>query len=305
MKRAISISIGSSKRDKIVEIDLLGEHVNLERRGTDGDMEEAARLYQELDGKVDAFGVGGADLGVTVGERRYPLYSAMKMVRNVKYTPIVDGTGLKLTLERQAPDILEKQIGDYIKDKKVFIVSAVDRWGLTHAFAQAGYYLIIGDMMSALGVPIAFHSESTVKILAAILLPLVARLPFEWIYPIGEKQEKRTPKWGKYFQQASVIAGDCHYIKRYMPEDLKGKVIVTNTTTLEDQALFRKTGVKYLMTTTPVLDGRSFGTNMMEAAIIAALGRKEQVDYTHPGTYFQEMEQVIHQLNMVPSIQEL
>lgn len=305
MKRAISISIGSSKRDKMVEIDLLGEHVNLERRGTDGDMEEAARLYQELDGKVDAFGVGGADLGLTVGNRRYPLYSAMKMVRNVKYTPIVDGTGLKMTLERQAPAVLEKQIGDYIKDKKVFIVSAVDRWGLTHAFAQAGYYLIIGDMMSALGVPIAFHSESMVKIIAAILLPIVARLPFEWIYPIGEKQEKRTPKWGKYFQQASVIAGDCHYIKRYMPNVLEGKVIVTNTTTPEDQALFRKAGVKYLMTTTPVLDGRSFGTNMMEAAIIAALGRKEQVDYAHPGTYFQQMEQVIHQLNMVPFIQEL
>jgi hypothetical protein len=214
MKRAISISIGSSKRDKMVEIDLLGEHVNLERRGTDGDMEEAARLYQELDGKVDAFGVGGADLGVTVGNRRYPLYSAMKMVRNVKYTPIVDGTGLKMTLERQSTAVLEKQIGGYIIEKKVFIVSAVDRWGLTHAFAQAGYYLIIGDMMSALGVPIAFHSESTVKIIAAILLPLVARLPFEWIYPIGEKQEKRTPKWGKYFEEASVIAGDCHYIKR-------------------------------------------------------------------------------------------
>jgi hypothetical protein len=305
MKTAISISIGSSKRDKIVEIDLLGEHVSLERRGTDGDMEEAARLYQELDGKVDAFGVGGADLGVTVGDRRYPLYSALKLVRYVKQTPLVDGTGLKMTLERQSAPILEKQIGSYIKDKKVFIVSAVDRWGLTHAFAQAGYYLIIGDMMSALGIPIAFHSESTVKTMAALLLPIVARLPFEWIYPIGEKQEKRTPKWGKYFQQASVIAGDCHYIKRYMPETLEGKVIVTNTTTLEDQALFRKAGVKYLMTTTPVLEGRSFGTNMMEAAIIAALGRKEQVDYAHPGSYFQQMEEVIHQLNMVPSIQEL
>ena len=254
---------------------------------------------------MDAFGVGGADLGVTVGERRYPLYSVMKMVRNVKHTPIVDGTGLKMTLERQSTAVLEKQIGDYIKDKKVFILSAVDRWGLTHAFAEAGYYLIIGDMMSALGVPIAFHSESMVKVLAAILLPLVARLPFEWIYPTGEKQEKRTPKWGKYFQQASVIAGDCHYIKRFMPDALDGKVVVTNTTTPEDQALFRKAGVKYLMTTTPVLDGRSFGTNMMEAAIIAALGRKEQVDYAHPGDYFQLMEQVIHQLNMVPSIQEL
>lgn len=305
MKTAISISIGSSKRDKIVEIDLLGEHVSLERRGTDGDMDEAARLYEELDGKVDAFGVGGADLGVTVGDHRYPLYSAMKMVRNVKYTPMVDGTGLKMTLERQTAAILEKQVGGYIKNKKVFIVNAVDRWGLTHAFAQAGYALIIGDLMSGLGIPIALHSESTVKIMAALLLPLVARLPFDWIYPTGEKQEKRTPKWGKYFEQASVIAGDCHYIKRFMPESLEGKVIVTNTTTPEDQALFREIGVKYLMTTTPVLEGRSFGTNMMEAAVIAALGRKEQVDYAHPGNYYQLMEEVIQKLKMVPSIQEL
>ena len=64
MKRAVSISIGSSKRDKKVEVDLLGEKVSIERIGTDGDMEAAALKYKELDGKVDAFGVGGADLVV-------------------------------------------------------------------------------------------------------------------------------------------------------------------------------------------------------------------------------------------------
>ncbi len=64
MKRAVSISIGSSKRDKAVEITLLGERVRIERIGTDGDMKKAAALYTEMDGKVDAFGVGGADLGL-------------------------------------------------------------------------------------------------------------------------------------------------------------------------------------------------------------------------------------------------
>ena len=64
MKRAVSISIGSSKRDKKVEVDLLGEKVSIERIGTDGDMEAAALKFKELDGKVDAFGVGGADLVV-------------------------------------------------------------------------------------------------------------------------------------------------------------------------------------------------------------------------------------------------
>ena len=56
MKRAVSISIGSSKRDKAVEVNLLGETVQIERIGTDGDMQKAAEKYRELDGVVDAFG---------------------------------------------------------------------------------------------------------------------------------------------------------------------------------------------------------------------------------------------------------
>lgn len=96
MKRAVSISIGSSKRDKKVEIRLFGEKVSLERIGTDGDMEAAAQLYRELDGKVDAFGVGGADLGLLIDDHWYPLYSVASLVRFVKTTPVVDGHGLNL-----------------------------------------------------------------------------------------------------------------------------------------------------------------------------------------------------------------
>ena len=107
MKRAVSISIGSSKRDKAVEVNLLGETVSIERIGTDGDMEAAARKYQELDGKVDAFGVGGADLGLMVDNKWYPLYSVRPMIRFVKETPIVDGVGLKYTLESRSAALLD------------------------------------------------------------------------------------------------------------------------------------------------------------------------------------------------------
>jgi hypothetical protein len=84
MKHAVSISIGSSKRNKAVEVELLGEKVHIERIGTDGSMEKAAQLYRELDGKVDAFGVGGADLGLMVDTKWYPLYSVQPMVRFIK-----------------------------------------------------------------------------------------------------------------------------------------------------------------------------------------------------------------------------
>ena len=301
MKRAVSISIGSSKRNKAVEVNLLGEAISIERIGMDGDMEAAAHKFQELDGQVDAFGVGGADLGLMVDDKWYPLHSVQPMVRLIKKTPVVDGTGLKNTLENKSAQVLDSKLKDYIDKhggRKAFVVSGADRWGLTTSFLDAGYACDFGDLMFALEVPIALHTAKQLKTLAGILMPVVGRVPFEWVYPTGEKQEKRTPKWQKYYQQATVIAGDCHYIKRCMPDDMQGKIVLTNTTTAEDVELFRKLGVKYLITTTPVIDGRSFGTNMMEAALVAVSGKGRPL--TRP-----EYNEWLGKLGFEPQLQEL
>lgn len=301
MKRAVSISIGSSKRDKAVIATLLGEQVSIERIGMDGDMEAAARKFEELDGKVDAFGVGGADLGLMVDRKWYPLHSVAPMVRLIKKTPYVDGTGLKNTLENKSAQFLDSKLKDYVEKnggRKAFVVSGADRWGLTTSFLDAGYECAFGDIMFALEIPFALHTARQLKILAGILMPVVGRVPFEWVYPTGEKQEKRTPKWEKYYREATVIAGDCHYIKRCMPDDMQGKIVLTNTTTVEDVALFRKLGVKYLITTTPVLEGRSFGANMMEAALIAVSGKGRVL--TH-----EEYSEMIDRLGFEPQLQEL
>jgi hypothetical protein len=300
VKRAVSISIGSSKRDKAVEVELLGEKVRIERVGTDGDMEKAARLYQELDGKVDAFGVGGADLGLMVDDHWYPLYSVQKMIRFVKQTPVVDGTGLKNTLENRLAPFIDAKIGDYVNrlGKKVFVTLGVDRWGMSKSFLDCGYSCKFGDLMFGLGIPISIQSERSLKTLAALLMPLAGRLPFAWVYPTGEKQEKRIPKWEQYYAWGTVIAGDCHYIKRHMPDRLEGKVIATNTTTPMDVEAFRQAGVRYLVTSTPVLEGRSFGTNMMEAALIAISGKKRQLTRA-------ELNELLDRLGFEPQLQEL
>jgi hypothetical protein len=300
MKRAVSISIGSSKRDKIVELELLGEKLSIERRGTDGDMEKAAQLYKELDGKVDAFGVGGADLGVMTDKHWYPFYSVNKMVRFIEKTPVVDGEGIKNTLEYRLEPFIRSKIGDMVNamGKKVFIPTGVDRWGMTRTFSEAGYECIFGDLMFGLGIGIPIRSTRALKRLAALMMPIVGRLPFEWIYPTGEKQEKRIPKWEKYYQWATLISGDCHYIKRHIPEGMDGKIIVTNTTTPADTELFKSLGVKYLVTSTPVLDGRSFGTNMIEAALVAISGKGRKLTYD-------EYNQLLDQLGFEPQLQEL
>jgi hypothetical protein len=283
-----------------VEITLLGERISLERIGTDGDMEAAALKYKELDGKVDAFGVGGGDLGILVDGKWYEFHSVKPMVRFIKKTPVVDGSGLRNTLENKAAPFIKTQLGDYIKERgyKALIMTGSDRWGLTRSFLDSGFECVFGDFMFSLDIPIALHSAEQVKTLAALLLPIATRLPFHWIYPLGEKQEERKPKYPKYFHWATVVAGDCHYIKRYMPDDMQGKIVVTNTTTPEDVELFRKTGVKYLVTTTPVLDGRSFGTNMMEAAMVAISGKARPLS-------LDEYSELLLKLDFQPQLQEL
>lgn len=298
MKRAISISLGSSQRDKKVEIELLGETVSLERRGTDGDIDKATALFTELDGQYDAFGVGGIDLWVQMGEKRYNIRAAQQLVKGVQKTPYVDGSGLKNTLERQVVPVMMAELGPEYGSGKAFVVLGVDRYGMSLSFAEQGYDCVFGDLMFALGVPIPIHGLKWLNRVAKLMVPIGTQLPISMIYPTGEKQEEIVPKFGKWYAWGDVIAGDCHYIKRHMPNDLSGKTIVTNTTTEKDMELFRRRGVNVVVTSTPVLNGRSFGTNMMEAALTAVAGKGRAL--THA-----ELSEMLEALEMKPTIHKL
>ena len=298
MKRAISISLGSRTRDKKVSITLLGEEITIERIGTDGDVEKAIQLYNEMDGNVDAFGVGGIDLGLTVAGRYYPLYDAQQLVAGVRQTPVVDGGGLKMTLERGIAQFIEQEIGDEVQPKRVLITAGVDRYGSAVSFDEAGYDLIFGDLGFALGIPIPIRSLRGLHVVARVVAPLAGRLPLEFLYPTGEKQVQIVPKFTKWYDWATVVSGDCLYIKHHMPDRLDGKVIATNTTTPVDVEAFRQRGVRYLVTSTPRLEGRSFGTNMMEAALVAIAGKGRPLTTD-------ELDEMLKRLGLKPTLQRL
>jgi len=275
IKEVVSISIGSSKRDHCVEVELFGETFRIRREGTDGDMDRAAARLSELDGHVDAFGLGGIDLFLHAAGRDYYFRDAKRFRQAVTKTPIVDGSGLKGAVEADVVRFMSEELGLQLNGKKVLITSAVDRWGMAMGFADAGCQMTYADLLYVLGIPVMLHKRSTLVRFVHALAPIAVQLPFKWLYETeadDTTEVKQDSPHSDLYREADIIAGDYKYVRRYMPEDMSGKWVVTNTTTAADVDFLRSRGVQLLVTSTPRLEGRSFGTNVIEATMVALDG---------------------------------
>ena len=296
MLTVVSVSLGSSRRDSRAETTLLGERVRLQRIGVDGDRARMRRLFLQLDGTVDAFGFGGADLGFVVNGRAYPLHSVAGLAAGLR-TPVVDGGALRAVIERRCAARLDAALPG-LAPRRVLIATSAARYDLARGFADAGYELLLGDLGFTLGLPVALHSLRALHALARVLMPAMTRLPFAWLYPTGERQEEIAERFGAWYAWATVWADDFHYLKRHLPDRLDGKVIVTNTTTAADVDLLRARGLRTLVTATPRIEGRSFGTNVIEAALTAIAGQRRPLT---PG----EIEAMLKPDDLLPCITPL
>lgn len=289
MKRAVSVSLGSSERDKRVVLDFKGQEIIIERIGTDGDLDAARRLYNTLDGEVDAFGVGGVDLYLRLDEREYPLRAALKLVSGVRRTPLVDGRGLKHTLERRVFELAVPFLRDVPRFHQAFVPVAIDRLGLAQAVAEVSDQIVLGDLMVALGIPIPIKGIPTFKRVARVMLPFVSYFPMSMLF-YGSGGAEQEPKYQKFFAGSDLLAGDFLFMRKYMPQDLSGKTVITNTTTEANIALLRDRGVRMVITTTPRYGGRSFGTNMLEAALTAFAGKGRPLTDGELNTLIDELD---------------
>lgn len=271
-KHIISISLGASARDAEAKLTLGDTEILVERRGTDGDFAKAAQLMEKWDGRADAIGLGGTDLYVYAGGKRYTFRESAKLIANVKKTPVLDGSGLKNSLERK---LIEKLAADGtipIAGSRVLMMCGVDRFGMAEALLAAGAKVTFGDIIYGLNINKPIYSLKALGFWASLLAPVITKLPVSLFYPMGHEQEKRQERHSEYFLKNDIIAGDFHFIKKFMPDRLDGKIIITNTVTAADRKMLRQAGVKVLVTTTPCLEGRSFGTNVMEAMLVALKG---------------------------------
>lgn len=300
MKHIVSVSLGSSTRNKKSECNLLGEDYIIERIGVDGDFNKYKEKLLEIDGKVDAIGLGGIDLYLCTSNKKYIIKDAKKLYDCVKNTPVVDGSGIKHTIERMTIEYLQNNNIVDFENMNALLVCGLDRFGMAQTLDKYCKNVIFGDAMFALGVPYKIKSYKELCILGSILLPIYCNVPFKMLYPTGDKQKEHYEKYNEIFKQNQIICGDYLFINKYLPSVesgvFKDKIIITNTLTAEDVENLKEREVALVISTTPNFSGRNFGTNVLEGIFTSILGKKLSE------TSLDEIKEILNKLNWKPSI---
>ena len=100
---------------------------------------------------MDAIGLGGIDIYLSVGGKQFVIGDGKRLAEAATRTPVVDGSGLKNTLERRVVQQLAAR-GLVTPDTQVLMVSALDRFGMAEAFVELGCPCVFGDLIFNIGL---------------------------------------------------------------------------------------------------------------------------------------------------------
>lgn len=271
-KKVISISLGSSSRDMSVTSSFNAHTFELSRVGMDGSLEKLTASIEKYAPEVDIITIGGIDFCLSFTKKSYMFRDVSKLMKRYPNIRMVDGENFRQWAE---PAFFKKAHGVCHLDKasNVLLPLAANRVPLIRSMMEEGYNrFIFGDFIYDIGFPpIPIRKLKTYEAVGCLVSPLITKLPFQWIYPVGDKQEHHKIKRPDLFENAEIIAGDFHNIHIYLPPRLDGKTIVTNTVTAADVTLMKARGLKYLVTFSPSFEGRTFGANVMDGVITCYL----------------------------------
>jgi predicted amino acid dehydrogenase len=279
-KEIVSISLGPPSRDYEIVTRMFGEEIHVRRLGVDGDVRRARDLVSQFDGQVDAIGLGSMNVTFTVGRRTFVHDQIQQVAAAATATPVVDGAHLRGTLERWAISHVAKQQHGIFSQKRAFIVSGLDSYALGQVLGAFTHEIRFGDPIFHLNLPFALGSFKQLERYAELVLPALCRAPYGRFFPVGAEQTLRTPRGAGYFKRAQIIAGDFGYIRRFAPDNLGGKVVITGGLSSDDVDDLRERGVESLVTFTPPLDDvyPFVDVNVLEAIFTAFIDRPlEQV----------------------------
>ncbi len=275
MKRVVGISLGAGSQDFAFRARFLGKQLDVRRIGTNHSAARAEKLLREWENKADAIGVGVVRESYTVGSQRFVDREGARLTAAVTRVPVTTGARLGDILQEWALRHVQAKLGDYFNNARVLFFSGLANYKLAQSFAEYTPNLEFADALLQLGVPKMLGSIDALELYASGAHIVTDRVP-DLVTDNAAVREWQRFVLRRAMREATVVVAPVHELDAFGIEELAGKTILTSTVSEARIAQFRRKGVNLVIDGAPSLFGHVLGPSVLDAMIIAALGKEPE-----------------------------
>ena len=272
MKKVTTVSLGSSQQDFTLHTNFLGHPFEVQRMGADNDMGKAWELMRRQQATADAIGLGEVGDHYHVGQDTRVNKETQRLLNVVTRIPATTGATLRRLLQVRAVRHVQNTLGHYFNNNLVLFLSGMRNYDMAVAMSDYTPNLKFADALAQTGTPKMLTSLMQLELYAKGSDWALSGRPGELLEAAlsGFKNARIAAEVGK----AHVIVGTFHELKQVgTAKNLAGKTVITSAVDDTRLAFFKQCKVNLVVDVSPQLFDRVVGTNVIEAMILAALGK--------------------------------
>jgi predicted amino acid dehydrogenase len=280
MKTIVSISLGACAGDYDFTTRFRGHTFRIRRFGTDHDERRALDLLARWQGECDVIGLGMVRDHQFVGTRRLDDPTTTALEAAVSEVPVTTGARLRAFLDEWAIRHVDEHQRHPFTNARVLFLSGLTSYRSAQVLSEYTRNLRFADPV-ALGLPAPLRSIAQLEAYAA-LEAARRRLPdVGWAVPAAARQAWSGLVLRRLLRDATVAVARYEDLAPFGAAELSGKTVLTSAVGDEEVADLGRRGVDMVIDRTPRLLERVVGVNVLEAMIIAALGRQHRDEVLH------------------------
>jgi predicted amino acid dehydrogenase len=275
MKKVVTVTLGSSKRDFEFKTEFLGQSFSVRRLGADQDTGKAWELMRRQQATADAIGLGEISDHYQVGLRTVVNKETKRLTNVVTRVPVTTGATLRRLLQVRAIRYVQKELGHYFNNNLVLFLSGMRNYDMAVAMADYTKNLSFADALFQTGAPKMLGSLEQLELYAKGSNFMLSGKTGQILE--GALSGLKNKLVADVVAKSHVIVGTFAEIKAVgNATNLEGKTIITSAVTDERMVYFAKCKVNLVIDVSPKLFPEVVGINTIEAMILAALEKPQE-----------------------------
>ena len=295
MKKIITVTLGSSKKDFEFKTRFLGQEFSVQRLGADKDSSKAWELMRRQQANADAIALSDMPDHYHVGLRTVVNKESQRLMQVVTRVPVTTGASLRRLLQVRAIRYVQKELGHYFNNNLVLFLSGMRNYDMAVALSDYTRNLSFADPVFQAGSPLLLGSLEQLELYAKgkELIPDI--VPGKFLKSVLSTLKNKIV--ANAVAKSHVIVGTFREIQAVSSGgNLEGKTLITSAIDDEALAFFTKHKVNLVVDVSPKLFDKVVGISTITAMILAATGKPEAELADH------DFEEIINELDIKPRL---